>query len=193
LSGDKSYVEKELLARVAKGDSKAFSLLFSKYRLAVFMHVLSIVKLPERAEEITQDVFLKIWHHRQGLDQVHSFENYLFIITKNYTISELRKKFFAEGPEVDQTHSWTPERQLQFKELSNHLHGIIDRLPPRRRQVFVMSRLENKTHQQIADELQISAGTVNQQLIAALSFIRAELACHPDLCLLLPVIISIFF
>lgn len=153
------------------------------------MHVLSILKSPERAEEITQDVFLKIWNHRATLDQILSFENYLFIVTKNYTISELRKKFTVNEPEVDQTYSWTPEKQLQFKELSNHLHQIIDRLPPRRKQVFVMSRLENKTHQQIADELKISAGTVNQQLIAALSFIRAELGSHPEFLLLL----SIFF
>jgi RNA polymerase sigma-70 factor (ECF subfamily) len=193
LSGEPSYVEKELLARIAKGDSKAFSVVFNKYRLPVFMHVLSILKSPERAEEITQDVFLKIWRHREKLGDILSFENYLFIVTRNYTISELRKKFIVNAPEADESYTWTPERQLQFKELSNQLHEIINRLPPRRKQVFVMSRLESKTHQQIADELKISAGTVNQQLIAALSFIRAELGNHPDFSLLLPVLTTFFF
>ena len=193
MSGERSYGEKELLARIAKGDIKAFSVLFDKYRLPVFMHVLSILKSPERAEEITQDVFLKIWNHRKGLEEVLSFEKYLFIVTRNYTISELRKKLMVNSPEEDTADSWTPEHQLQFKELSNQLHRIIDRLPPRRKQVFVMSRLENKTHQQIASELNISAGTVNQQLIAALSFIRAELSSHPDFILLLPVLIKTFF
>lgn len=157
------------------------------------MHVLSILKSPERAEEITQDVFLKIWHHREKLTGILSFENYLFIVTKNYTLSELRKKFTVNAPEVDEIYAWTPERQLQFKELSNHLHEIINRLPPRRKQVFVMSRLENKTHQQIADELKISAGTVNQQLIAALAFIRAELGGHPNFILLIPILLPFFF
>jgi RNA polymerase sigma-70 factor (family 1) len=193
LSGERSYEEKELLTCIAKGDIKAFSVLFDKYRLPVFMHVLSILKSPERAEEITQDVFLKIWHHRKGLDDVLSFEKYLFIVTRNYTISELRKKLMVNSPEVDAADSWTPENQLQFKELSNQLHQIIDRLPPRRKQVFLMSRMENKTHQQIADELNISAGTVNQQLIAALSFIRVELSKHPDFILLLPILFKTFF
>lgn len=161
--------------------------------MPVYMHVLSILKSPERAEEITQDVFLKIWNYRQSLDQVQSFENYLFIVTRNYTISELRKKLLPTSPEEDAAHNWTPEKQLQFKELSNQLHDIINRLPARRKQVFIMSRLENKTHQQIADELNITTGTVNQQLIAALSFVRAELSSHPELCLLLPLLGATFF
>ncbi|TWV91100.1 RNA polymerase sigma factor [Chitinophaga pinensis] len=193
MSSAQSYEEKELLAAIAKGDTKAFAAVFKKYRMPVFMHTLSIIKSPERAEEITQDVFLKIWHYREGLDQLTSFENYLFIVTRNYTISELRKKFIPTDPEVDQAYSWTPEKQLQFKELSSRLHEIINRLPPRRKQVFVMSRFENKTHQQIADELKISSGTVNQQLMAALSFIRAELAGFPELCLLLVSLGFIFF
>jgi RNA polymerase sigma-70 factor (family 1) len=193
LSSEQSYEEKALLARIAHGDSKAFSSLFDQYRMPVFMHVLSILKSPEQAEEITQDVFLKIWSYRDSLPEVRSFENYLFIVTKNYTISALRKKIIPTEQEIDDAYSWTPERQLQFKELSNRLHEIINRLPPRRKQVFLMSRFENKTHQQIASELQISAGTVNQQLIAALTFIRAELGDRPDLYLILPILGILFF
>lgn len=149
------------------------------------MHVLSILKSPARAEEITQDIFLKIWNKRQGLSEILSFENYLYIITRNYTISDLRKKFRGGGLTPDPGSGWTPEQQLQFKELNGRLGKIVDRLPPRRKQVFIMSRLEDKTHQQIASELGISTGTVNQQLIAALSFVRAELRNHPDLTVLM--------
>lgn len=179
------YDERELLLRIAEGDERAFAVLFDRYRLPIYMHVLSILKSPARAEEITQDIFLKIWNKRQGLSEILSFENYLYIITRNYTISDLRKKFRGGGLTPDPGSGWTPEQQLQFKELNGRLGKIVDRLPPRRKQVFIMSRLEDKTHQQIASELGISTGTVNQQLIAALSFVRAELRNHPDLTVLM--------
>lgn len=156
------------------------------------MHVISILKSPKRAEEITQDVFLKIWHQRAKLTEVQSFENYLFVITRNYTISDFRKKLKIPEPGEDAAEDWTPEKQLQFKELTARLMNIVNKLPPRRKQVFIMSRLEDKSHQQIADELQISAGTVNQQLIAALGFIRAELRDHPDFCLLAPLLMAAY-
>ena len=114
-----------------------------------------------------------------------SFENYLYIITRNYTISDLRKKLKGDELPPDPGSAWTPEQQLQLKELSGRLRRIIDRLPPKRKQVFIMSRLEDKSHQEIASELGISTGTVNQQLIAALSFVRAELRNHIDLSILM--------
>ncbi|GAA0525410.1 RNA polymerase sigma-70 factor [Chitinophaga japonensis] len=174
--------QKELLCRIAAGDQRAFSLLVDTYASAIYAHVLTYIKEPALSEEITQDIFLKIWHLRSSLPGIDNFPGYLHVMTRNRTISELRKALGREGTAevTDTADLLTPSLQLEYRQLSDILLRGIELLPPRRRQVFRMSRFEGMSYERIAGELGISKGTVNEHMVQALLFLRSYLKRHMD-------------
>jgi RNA polymerase sigma-70 factor (family 1) len=183
-----AYNPGELLIRIAEDDAKAFTQLFDKYWLQVFAHVRTYIKNTGQAEDITQDIFFSIWLHRTKLATVQDFEPWLHVVTRNRTISGLRKllkendnTISAIIPELTAFPGDSPAGQLDFKQSRELLQQAIDQLPPRRRQVFQLSRQEGLTHQEIAEQLQISKATVNEHISEALHFLRSKLAGYPGL------------
>lgn len=178
MSTNRSYEEKELLSALARGDQRSFAILVESYASQVYAHVLRYVKDAFRAEEITQDIFLKIWESRAELPEKENAAGFLYVLTRNYTISALRKKLdtaYAEYNEGLPADDITPVEQLELKEFSGLLEEAVEQLPPRRRQVFRMSRYEGMTYEQIALQLGISKGTVNEHIVEALIFLRTHL------------------
>jgi RNA polymerase sigma-70 factor (family 1) len=183
-----AYNPGELLIRIAEDDTKAFTQLFDRYWLQVFAHVRTYIKNTEQAEDITQDIFFSIWLNRAKMTTVQDFEPWLHVVTRNRTISGLRKLLRETGntfsgiiPELIALQGDSPAGQLDFKQSKELLQKAIDQLPPRRRQVFQLSRQEGLTHQEIAEQLQISKATVNEHITEALSFLKSKLSGYPGL------------
>jgi RNA polymerase sigma-70 factor (ECF subfamily) len=175
--------EKELLCQVAAGNQQAFAMLVNTYSAKIYAHVLTYLKNAPLSEEITQDIFLQLWKHRTELPGIENFPGYLHVITRNRTISELRRKLesFSEASEEDAKEDFlNPLIQLEYRQLSDVLLRGIELLPPRRKQVFRMSRFEGKSYAQIATELGISRGTVNEHMVEALVFLRSYLRVNND-------------
>lgn len=83
---------RQWLVSTSRGDQVAFTMLLRSHWNKVYTQALTYLKSPELGQEITQDVFVKIWNVREKLDQVENFSDYLFIISRNEIISALRKK-----------------------------------------------------------------------------------------------------
>jgi RNA polymerase sigma-70 factor (ECF subfamily) len=173
--------EKALLGLIAGGDQKAFTKLVDLYWNKVYSHALAYVKSSPRAKEITQDVFLRLWNKKEALNEVVDFKSFLFVLGKNQIISAMRKKLedltnndFLETPE----DVLLPDKQLEFKEEYLRILEAIDQLPPTRKLVFRLSRLEGMTYDEIAAELHISRNTVKEHIVLALNFLRTYL--HVD-------------
>ena len=178
MKNDSLYNEQETLRRVAQGDQRAFVLLVDEYGAAIYAHVLTYLKNVQKAEEITQDIFLKLWKHRESLPSVTNLRGYIHVITRNTTISAFREKIFRwEATEKDEVaaSSLNPEGAMEFRQLSETILKGIELLPPRRKQVFIMSRFENNNYEEIAGKLNISKSAVNQHIVEALSFLRTYL------------------
>lgn len=160
---------------MAKGDQRAFALLIEKYGASVYTHILSYVKNAARAEELSQDVFMSIWNHRENLPSIQNFQAYLIVLTRNRTISALReriKKYDETAKDELESNTSDPEMQLEYRQLSESLQRGIEKLPARRREIFEMSRFEGKTYDEIAQQLNISKSAVNKHIIHALVFLR---------------------
>lgn len=178
-----SYHEKELLDGVAAGNEDAFSRLVNLYRSRVFSHALTYIKSYEVAEEITQDIFVKVWVNRHRLPAVDDFKSYLFILGRNHLVSAIRKKVMSTTANDDDDipgHLLQPDRQVEFKETYRNLINAIDRLPPQQKAVFTLSRMEQLSHAEIGDRLGISKRTVKFHLVQALNFLRAFLRYPGD-------------
>lgn len=182
-----SHTEKELLIGVAAGNEEAFSRLVNLYRNKVFSHALTFVKSYEEAEEITQDIFVKVWANRHRLPEVKDFKNYLFILGRNHLVSAIRKKVMDttsnDGEDDIPGNLLLPDTQVEYKETYSHLINGLDRLPPQQKAVFTLSRMENLSHAEIGERLGISKRTVKFHLVHALNFLREYLR-YPGLLLI---------
>ena len=172
VEGDK-FLVKELI----NGNEMAFRKLFDSYRNDLYKFSLSMVCSEDHAEEIVQDVFMKIWIKRESLKPEMSFKSYLFTITRNKTIKFLKKAannrklreavFYGKQKFVNSTDLYV--RELELEALKKE---AMDKLSPKRRIIFEMSRNENKSYEEIADELGISISTVRNQMSTSLEILR---------------------
>lgn len=181
VEGDKLLV-KELI----DGNEKAFRKLFDSYRNDLYKFSLSMVCSEEHAEEIVQDVFMKIWIKRGSLNPEMSFKSYLFTITRNKTIKFLKKAannrklreeiFYRKQKFANSTDLYV--RELELESLKQK---ALDKLSPRRRKIFEMSRNENKSYEEIAEELNISISTVRNQMSTSLEILRDYILKNKDI------------
>lgn len=170
-----------LLLQVAEGDENAFAGLIRLYWKPVYAQALSWLRSAEEAEELTQDVFLKIWHARDQVIRVDNFENWMFILSRNAILSAVRKKLsrptFLQEQEME-GHALRPDQWLENRQHYQVLLNGIGLLPEKRQQVFRMSRLEGLTHEQIAERLGIHKDTVAQYIVKAVAFLKSYLREH---------------
>lgn len=175
---EKTFLEESaVITRLKNGEVAAFDVLFLKYSNRLFWFVYKYLQSKEEAEEIVQDVFLKIWDQREGLDSSRSFNSYIFTIAKNHIFNELRKKV-SEKKYLDfqintnsRTHS-PVERELSFREITKISNDAINQLPPRRKMVYQLSRDKGMSYQEIANHLGISVKTVENHMSLALKFLK---------------------
>lgn len=168
-----------LLQRIAQGDENALSQLIKIHAKEIYSLAITYLHRPELAEEITQDVFTKLWTTRDRLTGVESLKDYLFIITRNTTFSALRKSLnkepvdYATPEYAFQDRDERPDRKLEVKEYQSIIDEAIAKLPEKRKKVFQLSREQGMSHAEIAEMLGIKKSTVNDHLTQALNFIRS--------------------
>jgi RNA polymerase sigma-70 factor (ECF subfamily) len=183
--------DKRLLQLIAIGNEQAFETLFEKYRGKLYTYLKGITKSPEASEEIVMDVFLKIWIGRQTVNEIQHFDSFLFRIAHNKAIDFLRALhrdqtlFTLVWEEIQVLGSQTADAGLKEKESHAILQSAIDRLSPKRRLVYELSRENALSHDQIAAYLNLSKSTVNNHLVESLRFIRNYLNGYLEVCLLL--------
>jgi RNA polymerase sigma-70 factor (ECF subfamily) len=168
------------MLRIKKGDEVAFELVFYKYKGHLLDFIRKSLPLEEDAEGIVQDVFVKLWINRNSLDPLKSLNAFLYTIARNELYGHLRKllskrKYLEELYSSSNESSNTTEKQIEYDELEKSVTALIDRLPVKRRQIYILSREGGLTYQEIAKQLGISENTVDSQIRKALSFLKEGL------------------
>jgi RNA polymerase sigma-70 factor (family 1) len=179
-----AYNEKEVLLQVAAGDEAAFRQLFLQWCQLLAGYVLRITESKEVTEEIVQDVFMKIWMTRETLVDINNFKHYLLVVSRNQAFDVLKKQL----KEKERKRLWEKENEPGFYLADNEaattvlslVDQAIDNLPPRRKEVYLLSRHERLSYKEIADRLDISRESVKTHLKLAAasitSFIRSNLS-----------------
>jgi RNA polymerase sigma-70 factor (ECF subfamily) len=164
------YTEKDLLCQVSSGDQSAFAQLFYRYHQHLGIYIFQLTASRELAEEIVQDVFLKIWNTRETLATVDNFRAWLFVISKNHTLNCLRK-LVKERQQQQQWQQIQETEQLLEEAPSEEQFQLIDQaisqLPPQQKKVFILSRYRRMKYEEIARELNLSRETVKYYLQTA--------------------------
>ena len=178
-----SYDETTLLLNTAKGDEAAFKQLFDANWDKIYSVAFTFAKSAVIAEEMVQDIFVKVWINRTQLGAIRKFSDYLFIIARNHILSVLRKKIMEE-PFTDHLRDYfketcnLPDQQLLCRETETFVLQALEKLPPQQQLVYCLSRQQGLSLDEIAAKLSISKNTVKSHLSKALHFIRQYLHTH---------------
>jgi len=182
------FDEVSLLNQLKDGNSGAYMQLYDHYHQKLYVYILRFVKIPAIAEDILQDVFLKIWEVRQQINPGMSFNGYLYRISRNM-VFKLMKKIAADDElrlkvmhqlnnSVEEAHL-----KLQWKQYDKMLNDAVNLLPPKRQQVFKLCREQGMKYDEVAEKLGISRNTVKEHMISAMKSVKEYLSRHGDMLL----------
>jgi RNA polymerase sigma-70 factor (family 1) len=170
---DEIYL-KGLQAQIATGNQQAFTSLFRLFYSRLYSFSMQYVHVKEVAEEITNDVFIKLWNRREEILQINTLSTYLFVAVKNYSLNYLKQYSHIHVAIEDQEGVTSlinrndPEQELEWKEIYFQLNQAIDNLPDQCRTVFKLVKEEGFRYKEVAEILGISPRTVETQLFRAL-------------------------
>lgn len=171
----------QLLEKVKESDIEAFRMLFDRYQPIIFRQVLFQTHDADLSHDIVQETFIRVWEHRGSLKPNLSFLAYVMRISGNLVLDvfkhqKIQKRLEDSIPSPALSECDDPEEALQLTVLHERIYTVMnENLPKRCREVFLLSRFEGKTHQQIAELLGISARTVEHQISHALKVLRKKL------------------
>ena len=168
--------DKQLIRAIKGGDTKSFEKLFERYYDRYFSFACALLHDADAAEDVLQNVFLKLWIGRDRLDENRSVENYLLVSVRNEIFDYLRLKYNqtvvrGETPEKEDA-SADIEEEMFWSETSDRMDKIIKNMPPQRQRIFMMSRYENMASKDIADALGLSIRTVERHIYLALQDLK---------------------
>jgi RNA polymerase sigma-70 factor (ECF subfamily) len=172
--------ERAALEQLIQGDQEAFTYLYGQYVDRVYYFAVGLVRSPEDAQNITQEVFVKLWETRHRIDTGSSFNGYLFTIARNIIFNQHRKRInertyldYLSRSFVDSEAK--TEQEVYLKELQSTIDTCIENLPPQRRKVFEMSRFRGLSHKEISEELGIAEKTIAAHMRLALQDLRRSI------------------
>ncbi len=168
-----------LIEELLNGNLKAFDLLFNKYAKRLYGFSIRYLKSASEAEELVQNVFFKVWENRNMLKKELSFKSYLFTIAYNDILKFFRstsyhQAYLNEVVGLSELSNNTVE-SVEYASVLEEVDKLIEQLPDKRKSIFIKSRKEGKSSKEIAEELNMSAGSVDNNISEALKFLRDNL------------------
>ncbi len=170
----------EILSRLADDNHAAMEELFNYYYPRLYNFSKAFLKLEDGIDDILQEVFVKIWKNRRNIENSYTFESYIFTITRNQLLNELRSRLNNQKTRDRIFQSAVGSEYLSFEtaefdELTKKVELLIEELPARQKEVFKLSRIEGLSHKEIAEKLNITAKTVEYHITQAITYIKGKL------------------
>ena len=169
-----------ILQNLANDDKKALEDLFNYYYPRLYQFSKSFLKLEDGIDDILQEVFVKIWKNRANIRSSETFSPFIFTMTRNLLLNELRsrlsnqkiKEKILKFSVPDENYSFD---KLEYGELKETVDQIVNNLPYKQREVFLLSRYEGLSHKEIAEKLNISTKTVEYHISQSINTIKNKL------------------
>ena len=179
MTGKKINIETALLKGLKRSDHGCFQNLFAKYSQSLFRFSLSYLKSSDSAEDVVQEVFLKIWRKRKEIDTTKSFQSYLFTIALNVIRKQFNKLAESNQLKHDLLISFAENKETfdekdDFQEMVDKLEELIQQMPERRGRIFRMKKLEGKSQKEIAEKFGITTKTVEYHITESMKFLKTE-------------------
>lgn len=177
--------EHEVIEDFIRGDAAAFSDIYNLYKDKVFAFAYSLTKSREIAEEVVQEVFIRLWEKRGQIKLQGAFVPYVKTITYNYVMDFFRKvkndRYLQQQIVARVQEIQTSGDELVFsRELQVIYQQAIDTLPPQQKRAYLLNKEDNLSYEEIAAILGISRNTVRNHLSDAIKNIRRYVSGNTD-------------
>lgn len=174
---DLNLSEHEILLRLQAGNEDAFRILYERYSRLIYGNIMRFINDESVVDDLLQDVFVKVWEHRASIDPNLSFAAYLFTCSRNTVFNFKRRLKLEIESAIHLTYDnsgfvESVDSALHKKEIRNLIENVISKLPLQRQRIFRMCKLDGKSYQEVAEELQISVSTVRDHIVKANKFIK---------------------
>jgi RNA polymerase sigma-70 factor, ECF subfamily len=172
--------ENEVVALIRNGNKVAFESIFKLHYSHLCSYANKFVLDIDIAEEIVQELFFQLWQKKEDLNITTSLKSYLFRAAHNSSLNYIKHKniqlkYREQTLAEHQDLAYEQSGSSEINELQERIRQAIDKLPPERRKVFVMNRFDELSYKEVAEKLNISIKTVENQIGKALKFLREEL------------------
>lgn len=174
-------IDIEYIEGLISGSHADFNRLYDTYAGLLYGFVLNLTKSPSMAKDVLQETFLRVWQRRQSISVDMSFKSYLYTIARNLVVDAFRKQVqnvhFDSYIQHEYQHPAEDniDQKINFDDFMEKLRTAKDKLPPRQKEVFELSREKGFTISQISEQLGISDKTVKNQLSLAIKAVRNDL------------------
>lgn len=171
--------EKSVLISLRSGCQRAFRQVYSMYSGRIYLNIRKMVKSEEDAVELLQEVFIKVWDKRELIDPEQPFRSYLFQIAKYTVYNFIRRNNLEKQVQAYLSLHNTAlyshvEEELYEKQYEEWLSHTIDQLPPQRKLIYKLCKIEGKTYAEVSDLLSISTSTINDHIVKATKYIKEK-------------------
>ena len=170
----------KIIAELAKDNEAPLEDLFNYYYPRLYNFSRFFLKIEDGIDDILQEVFLKIWQNRKKINSTNTFNSYVFTITRNLLLNELRsrlnyKKTKEEIRNLSLAKEYSSIEQIEYYDLKEKVNLIVSQLPKRQKEIFILSRTEGLSHKEIAEKLEINTKTVEYHIGQALKNLKYNL------------------
>ncbi|MFD1165729.1 RNA polymerase sigma factor [Sphingobacterium daejeonense] len=171
-----TYSDIELQELMAKDNPIVLKIFMHRYEEQVYQFVLKFLKSPQLAEEVTQDIFLKLWETRNSPEKIQSIAKWLYTVARNRSLNLikqnqcrlLRENYFA----MQISNELDGEDEIILRDYQNAINSLLESLPSKRKEIYMLKSISGLTNEEIALQLNISPHTVKNQLTKSYSSIK---------------------
>lgn len=172
--------EKQLVEQLREGSTDAYRQLFHSYGPKIHAFALSYLKNDADADELLQEVFLKLWEIRVTLDTSRNIKSFLFKICINLIYDFIRRKniekaYLDYSYQLGSHHSDNTWQEVIYNDMLNNLNQLVKNMPKQRQRIFRLSKEDGLSNDEIAQELKLSKRTIENQLYRAVAFLKEKL------------------
>lgn len=176
----KEFNIEDVLSELANNDKLALEKLFNHFYPRLYNFSKSFLKLEDGIDDILQEVFIKIWQNRENLKTFETFNSYIFTITRNLLLNELRSRLNNQKIKdrilkASLAEEYLPFEKADYLELKGKIEEIIEDLPNRQKEIFKLSRVEGLSHKEIAEKLNISTKTIEYHIGQSIKILKTRL------------------
>lgn len=171
--------EIQLLIALKSGERAAFEKIYQIYSPRIYLNILKMIKSAEDAQEVLQDVFIKVWEKRALIDPEQPFKSYLYQISRFTVYNFIRKlnleKKLKDYLSRENTELYSHvEEGIAYRESDRFVMSAIEELPPQRKQIYKLCKIEGQSYTEVSKLLGISTATINDHIVKATKFLRAK-------------------
>jgi RNA polymerase sigma-70 factor (ECF subfamily) len=175
-----SFTDQTLITLLRQGDRDAYTVIYDRYKNLLYNHAYKKLGDPEEVKDVLQELFTNLWNKRADIPVAMNLSGYLYAGVRNRVLNllshkEVENKYLTSIQRFTREEDYSTDLAIREKELAGLIQKEIDQLPPKMREVFLLSRKENLSHQEIAGQLSISEQTVAKQVTNALRILRLRL------------------